>query len=122
MIIGKRKWAIAEGYIAGWSHGPEYLMTSPEASCILNAGDEEANVNLTVFFKDKPAIGPYPVKIGAERTLHLRMNDLDPEKLPLATDYSCVIESSVPIIVQHTRLDSRQAENALMTTIAYSQD
>ena len=27
--------------------------------------------------------------------------------------------SSEPIIVQHTRLDSRQAENALMTTIAH---
>jgi hypothetical protein len=25
-------------------------------------------------------------------------------------------------VVQHTRLDSRQAENALMTTIAYGSD
>jgi len=25
-------------------------------------------------------------------------------------------------VVQHTRLDSRQAENALMTTIAYAVD
>jgi hypothetical protein len=31
-----------------------------------------------------------------------------------------VIESDVPIIVQYTRLDSRQAENALMSTIAYT--
>jgi hypothetical protein len=30
-----------------------------------------------------------------------------------------VIESNIPIIVQHTRLDSRQAALALMTTIAY---
>jgi hypothetical protein len=33
-----------------------------------------------------------------------------------------VIESDVPIVVQHTRLDSRQAENALMTTIAFAAD
>jgi hypothetical protein len=26
----------------------------------------------------------------------------------------------VPIVVQHTRLDSRQAENALLSTIAYA--
>jgi hypothetical protein len=26
------------------------------------------------------------------------------------------------VVVQHTRLDSRQAENALMTTIAYAVD
>jgi hypothetical protein len=30
-----------------------------------------------------------------------------------------VIRSDAPIVVQHTRLDSRQAENALLTTIAY---
>jgi hypothetical protein len=26
----------------------------------------------------------------------------------------------VPIVVQHTRLDSRQAENALVSTIAFA--
>jgi hypothetical protein len=31
-----------------------------------------------------------------------------------------VIESDVPIVVQHTRLDSRQSENALMTTMAFA--
>jgi hypothetical protein len=33
-----------------------------------------------------------------------------------------VIESDVPIVVQHTRLDSRQAENALLSTIAFSEN
>ena len=40
--------------------------------------------------------------------------------MPRDTDYASVIESDVPIVVQHTRLDSRQAENALITTIAYA--
>jgi hypothetical protein len=35
------------------------------------------------------------------------------------TDFATVIESDVPIVVQQTRLDSRQAENALISTIAY---
>jgi hypothetical protein len=52
--------------------------------------------------------------------LHQRFNDLhNPEPVPTGVDYSVVIRSSVPIIVQHTRLDSRQAENALMSTIAF---
>ena len=42
-----------------------------------------------------------------------------PEPIPRDTDYSSLIESDVPVVVQHTRLDSRQAENALMSTIAY---
>jgi hypothetical protein len=33
-----------------------------------------------------------------------------------------LIESDEPIVVQHTRLDSRQAANALMTTIAFPCD
>jgi hypothetical protein len=32
---------------------------------------------------------------------------------------ACVIESDRPIVVQHTRLDSRQAANALFSTIAF---
>ena len=32
-----------------------------------------------------------------------------------------MIESDVPIVVQHTRLDSRQAENALFSTVAYAE-
>ena len=59
----------------------------------------------------------------ARRTLHLRFNDLkDPEPVPLDTDYASVFESDVPIVVQHTRLDSRRAEIALLSTVAYGQD
>jgi hypothetical protein len=51
----------------------------------------------------------------------VRFNDLeDPEPIPVDTDYASVIESDVPIVVQHTRLDSRQAENALLSTLAYA--
>jgi hypothetical protein len=59
--------------------------------------------------------------VPARRTRHVRFNDLtEPEPIPRDTDYASVIESDVPIVVQYTRLDSRQAENALLTTIAYA--
>jgi hypothetical protein len=45
----------------------------------------------------------------------------DPEPVPLATDYASLVESDVPIVVQHTRLDSRQAENALLSTVAWGE-
>jgi hypothetical protein len=120
--IGKRKWAIAEGYIPTWSNGPPHEMVSHEALCLLNAGEQEANITLSIYFSDREPAGPYKLRVGPQRTLHQRFNDLkDPEPIPTGTDYSCVIESDVPIVVQHTRLDSRQAANALMTTIAYSE-
>lgn len=43
----------------------------------------------------------------------------DPEPVPRDTPFASVIESDEPIVVPHTRLDSRQAENALLSTIAY---
>ena len=119
--LGQKRWAIAEGYIPGWSNGPEPQFTSHETACLLNASDEEAHVEITVFFSDREPVGPYQLTVPARRTKHVRFNELkDPEPIPTDTDYASVIESDVPIVVQHTRLDSRQAENALLSTIAYA--
>jgi hypothetical protein len=119
--IGKRRWAIAEGFIPASSHGPEPLMKSHETACILNAGNHDAHVRITIFFADREPAGPFEITVAAQRTKHVRFNDLaTPEKIPEATDYSSVIESDVPVVVQHTRLDSRQDANALLTTIAYA--
>jgi hypothetical protein len=117
---GARVWAIPEGYIPEWSNGPEPEFLSHETACILNASDRDASVRITVYFSDREPVGPYEVEVPARRTRHVRFNDLeDPEPVPRGTDYASVIESDVPVIVQHTRLDSRQSENALLSTVAY---
>ncbi|MBW3613838.1 MAG: sensory rhodopsin transducer [Actinobacteria bacterium] len=119
--IGRRIWAIPEGYIPAWSAGPEPEMTSHETACILNANDEDAHVEITVYFTDREPAGPYRLTVPARRTLHQRFNELtDPEPVPRATPYASVARSDVPVVVQHTRLDSRQAENSLLTTIAFA--
>ncbi len=121
--VGRTRWAIAEGYIPDWSHGPEPQMTSHETACLLNATGRDAEVRLTLYFEDREPVGPYVVRVPARRTLHLRFNDIDdPEPVPRDTPFASIIESDVPIVVQHTRLDSRQAENALMTTMAFPLD
>lgn len=118
--IGATRWAIAEGYIPEFGTGPEPEMTSHETACILNASNEEAHVEMTVFFSDRDPAGPYHVVVPPRRTVHVRFNDLeDPESVPKGTDYACVIESDVPVVVQHTRLDSRQEANALLSTLAF---
>jgi hypothetical protein len=121
--MGRRRWAIAEGYIPEGSHGPQPQMLSHETACILNAGDRDAHVEITLFFPAREPAGPYRLVVPARRTAHVRFNDLrDPEPVPIGHDYASVIEADVPIVVQHTRLDSRQAENALLSTIAYAED
>jgi hypothetical protein len=62
-------------------------------------------------------------KVPARRTAHLRSNELgDPEPIPREVPFASVIDSDQPIVVQHTRLDSRQAENALLSTMAFPGD
>jgi hypothetical protein len=119
--IGRRRWAIAEGYIPSQSSFSDRALISHETACILNAADRDAHVAVTVYFADRDPAGPYHVTVAARRTLHLRFNDLEnPQPIPRDTDYSSVFESDIPIIIQHTRLDSRRAEIALLSTTAYA--
>ena len=119
--IGKTCWVIAEGYIPSESTGSSREMVSHETACILNTSDEDADVEITIFYTDRDPAGPFHLLVPARRTRHFRFNDLkDPEPVPRDTDYSSVIISTIPVVVQHTRLDSRQMSNALMTTIAFA--
>ena len=118
--LGRTRWAIAEGYIPGWSNGPEPELQSHETCCILNTGSTDAQISLMLYFEDREPQGPYLFTVPAQRPCHKRFNDLqDPASVPRGVGFSCVIDSDVPVVVQHTRLDSRQAENSIMTTIAY---
>jgi hypothetical protein len=120
--IGRKRWAIAEGYIPSQSAFSDRALISHETACILNAGDSDAHIVITIFFVDRDPVGPYRVTVAARRTVHLRFNDLsDPQQVPRDTDYASVFESDVPIIVQHTRMDSRHAEIALLSTVAYAE-
>lgn len=120
--IGRKRWAIAEGYIPSESSFSDRTLISHETACILNAGDRDAEVTISIFFADREPVGPYRVKVPARRTLHLRFNDLtDPQPIPRDTDYASVFECNVPIVVQHTRMDSRKAEIALLSTMAYAE-
>ena len=122
-MTGKQTWAIPEGYIPEESTGPEPEMISHESVCILNATDEDATIEITVYFTDREPVGPYEETVPAERTKHIWYNELEePEELPKGEDFASVIEADVPVVCQHTRLDSRQAENAWLSTIAYSSD
>lgn len=120
--VGARTWAIAEGYIPSGGVSGDRALESHETACLLNAGDQDADVTIMIYFADREPVGPYNVTVKARRTLHLRFNDLaDPEPVPRDRDYASVIRSTQPIVVQHTRLDSRDPRIALLSTVAFSE-
>ena len=70
---------------------------------------------------DRPDISAHK-NYRTARTLDGSFNDLnDPQPVPRDTDYASLIESDVPIVVQHTRLDSRNAEIALLSTMGFAE-
>lgn len=121
MEIGCRVWAIAEGYLPPLGPRPEDpTLRSHEAACILNAGPEPAQIEITLYFADREPVGTYRLTVPAGRTAHVRFDDLrDPQPVPRETDFASVIVSDRPVVVQHTRLDARPAPFKLMTTTAY---
>ena len=115
---GKNTWLIPDCFLEPVSHG----QVSHEAICVLNTSPENAEIKLTLFFEDRDADTSFSSSCASMRTHHIRLDKLknsDGQEIPRGVPYAMLIESSAPIVVQYSRLDSAQAELALMTTMAY---
>jgi len=116
--LGETQWIIPDGYIPPVSSGE---LVSHESICVLNCSVEDAELSITIFFEDRKPIIDIQYVVPARRTKHIRTSSLQQsgEFIPIGVPYAILIESSIPIVVQYSRLDSTQAENALMSTMAY---
>ncbi len=118
---GKRHWFVPDAFLpADSSHGVE----SHECACLLNAGDVPAQVRLTFFFEDREPLGPVEQTLAAHRARHVRLDDpasIGGIELSRGVPYAYTVESDVPIVVQHSRLDTSAGAYSLFTTIAYGE-
>lgn len=125
---GRRVWVVPDAYLPPLSAEDEAKRASGrgywshESLCIVNTGAKPANVSLTFYFEDLPAAKDIRVTIGAERTRHIRFDK--PEQLggfrvPAAVPYALRVESDVPVVVQHSRLDTTQPNCAFLSVMAH---
>jgi hypothetical protein len=118
---GKHRWYVPDAFLPpDSSHGVE----SHESACLLNAGGRDAVIQLTFFFEDREPAGPVKLQLPAQRTRHVRLTDpaaLAGLELPRGIPFAYAVESDVPIIVQHSRLDTSAGAYTLATTIAYGE-
>jgi hypothetical protein len=120
---GHRIWYIPDGYLPPTSYAGS--LVSHEAVCVLNTGSDDATVRLTIYFEDREPLRELTSRVPAERTLHIRLDNPEhtgKHRLPTGVPYAIRVESDVPVIVQHSRLDATQPALALFTTMAYPQD
>lgn len=118
MEYGHKLWYIPDGYIPPESSG---TLTSHESICVLNVNEAAAQLEITIYFEDREPIERIPVTVDGRRTKHIRTASLerDGQKIPFNVPYAIEVRSDIPVLVQYSRLDSTQAANALMTTVAF---
>ncbi|MBN2984201.1 MULTISPECIES: sensory rhodopsin transducer [Cohnella] len=115
---GEKHWIIPDGYIPPTSAGS---LESHESVCVLNVSSEEALINFTIFFEDRDPMEDILVVVPPRRTKHIRTSSLvkNGTPIPVGVPYAIEVRSDIPVIVQYSRLDATQAENALMSVVAY---
>lgn len=117
--LGAKVWLIPDGYYPEFSSGK---FPSHEAICVLNPGKQDAEISITLYFEDRDKMEGFKAICKAERTNHIRMDQIknyDGAGVPVGVAYAMMVESNTEIIVQYSRMDTTQAEMALMTTMAY---
>ena len=118
-VPGAKVWVVPDCYLPSQSTGD---MPSHESSCVLNLGARVAKLKLTAYFEDRAPLAGLRAECPPQRTMHDRLNPLKNERgesIPTGVPFALKVESSINVVVQHTRLDTTQPALALMTTMAY---
>jgi len=116
---GKKVWLIPDGYWPSVSNG---LYPSHESICVLNTGNVDAEMDITLYFEDRAKMEGFQAVCKAEHTHHIRLDKLQNREgrgVPRGIPYAMVVCGTVDIVVQYSRMDTTQAEMALMSVMAF---
>ena len=120
---GARKWFFPDGYLP--EKNDEGPLKAHEALMILNTGAEPAEVDVDIYYEDRPPHKGIRLLVPAERVFCIHMDEPDQLKgvvIPPLTQYALRITSNKPVIVQFGRLDATQVNLAYYTTMGYNVD
>ena len=118
---GKKVWYIPDMYWPEITSEGHYV--SHESICVLNTSEEDCEITIDLYFEDRAPKKGLISRCDAMRTHHIRMDALKDEKgepaVPRGVPYAAVLSGSIPVVVQYTRVDTTQSENALMSVMAH---
>ncbi len=116
---GATTWIFPDGYLPARGNSTDYV--GHDCICIVNTSLEAAHCTLDFYFEDiEPMLG-IPILVGAQRSLHLRLDKpLNGYKLPREKPYSVRLRSSIPVVAQYSRLDVTQSNMAFLSSLGYA--
>ena len=120
MEYGKCSWLVPDCYWPEITTPGHYV--SHEAICVLNTGDQAADIKITLYFEDREPMCGFTAVCGARRTNHIRMDKIvnaDGEQVPMGVPYAALVESNVPVVCQYSRIDTTQVNETYGTTMTF---
>jgi len=122
MAEGHRTWIFPDGDLP--PAGEEGLpLEGHESLIVLNTGDEDAHIEIDVYFEEREPETGLKVKVPARRVRCFRIDQPLGDRgfeVPFG-QYALRLRSDVPIIAQIGRADVRQPNLAYYTTIGYGE-
>jgi hypothetical protein len=116
---GSRTWFFPDGDIPAPGDAPPF---GHESLIMLNPGDEDAEVVITVYFEDREPDVLATQLVRARRVRCLRISDpIDGYQIPLG-QYALKLESSAPLVCQIGRMDVQQPNLAYYTVMGHPTD
>jgi len=120
MSYGKKVWIFPDAELP-----PEGMNIIPghESIIITNTGDQDAHIQITLFYPDKEPVSDIYVMVGARRVRCLRTNqevDFGKHTAVFEEQYAIMLESDVPVVAQYGRAEPRVV--AFYTTPGYCCD
>lgn len=111
-------WIIPDGDLPPPGEGD---IKGHESLVILNTGGKDASVSIDIYFEEREPVKGIEVSVSAERVKCFRLDKplgQQQYRIPYG-QYSMVVKSSVPVVVQFGRADVRQPNLAYYCTMAY---
>ena len=119
---GKRVWFFPDGDRPPFG---ESELKGHESVVVLNPNPEDVKITITFYYEDKDPVTADAITVKANRVCCMKTHEekyFGKNTQPLATQYAMKVESTVPVIVQYGRLDSRQTNLAYYTVMGYGFD
>lgn len=120
MAFEQKEWYVPDMFWPADTSPGVYV--SHEALCVLNHHNEDCQLDIVLYYEDAEPLRLPTQVCPARRTAHIRMDQIRTEEgapIPRGIGYAAVIKCSLPVPVQYTRVDTTQAANSMMTTMAF---
>lgn len=116
---GRTTWFFPDGDLPAYGDG-QSPMYGHESLVILNPNDQDARIELTIYYPDREPDTLAPLTVAARRVRCVRTNEpIHGYQIP-AGQYALKVASDTPIICQIGRADVCQPNLAYYTTLGFA--